>query len=297
MKKILFPTDFSSAADHAFIYALNFAKKLNASITTVHCYELPTIKNNHLPNTMLSIYESMSLEEFEDYKDNVPHLTEIAEKAGLGNVPINHIMQEGEAVFNILRVAKREQPDLIVMGTTGATGLKKIFFGSVAAEVMENAICPVLAIPEKAEFDGNLDKVAFTTEFKIEEGHVLSWLTKWPGTKNSEIYSVHVDMHHTEDLARRMERFKSQFEKHDNLHFEVIDHTSFDAAIVQYLEKNDIELLAMVTHRRNFFKELFNYSFTKNLAYHLKTPILSIPINIIDQLVLEQTDQQFGMAG
>ncbi len=284
MKKILFPTDFSAAADHAFIYALKLAKKIGASITTVHCYELPTIKSNHLPHTSRGLYESLTLEEFENYKDNVPHLTEIAEKAGLQNVPVNHVMQEGEAVYKILRIAKKEKPNVIVMGTTGASGLKKIFLGSVAAEVMENATCPVLAIPLKAEFNGKMDRVAFTTEFKEEEANALSWLRGWPGTKDAAIYCVHVDLHHTEDLMHRMDGFKAAFAGVENLHFEVTDHTSFEAAIAKFLDEKQIELLAMVIHQRNFFVELFNYSFTKNLAYHLATPILAIPAGTIKNL-------------
>ncbi len=297
MKKILFPTDFSAAADHAFIYALKLAKKIGASITTVHCYELPTIKSNHLPHTSRGLYESMSLEEFENYKDNVPHLSEIAKRAGLQDVRINHVMQEGEAIYNILRIAKKEEPDMIVMGTTGASGLKKIFLGSVAAEVMENAPCPVLAVPLKAEFDGKMDRVAFTTEFKDEEAKALSWLNRWPGTMDASIYCVHVDMRHTEDLTHRMDPFKSNFAGSNNLHFEVIDHTFFEAAIVKFLDEKQIELLAMVIHQRNFFKELFNYSFTKNLAYHLATPILAIPADTIKTLDLNKEDQQFGLAG
>ena len=211
MKKILFPTDFSPAADHAFIYALKLAKQMNADITTLHCYELPALKGSHLPRTIREVYDSICMEEFENYRDNVPHLHEIAEKAGLGTVPINHVMQEGEAIFNIVRHAKREEVDLIVMGTTGASGMKKVFLGSIASEVMENAPCPVLAIPKQAQFDGEIDHVAFATQYKNEEVKALQWLSNWPAIKGAYIHCVHVDLLHIEELVHKMETFSHHF--------------------------------------------------------------------------------------
>ena len=297
MKKILFPTDFSAAADHAFIYALKLAKQIGAGITTLHCFELPALKGINLPNTIKEIYESISLEEFENFRDNVPHLREIAEKAGLESVPVKHIMQEGEAIFNIVRLAEKEEADLIVMGTTGASGMKKIFLGSVAAEVMENAPCPVLAIPENAHFDGEIDHIAFTTEYKKDEIKALNWLANWPALKGADIHCVHVDLLHIEGLAHKMDAFRKQFEDLEKLHFEVVDHTSFEKAITGYLKKKNIDLLAMVIHHRNFFKELFSYSFTKNLAYHLNTPIIAIPEKAIKKLSQIPGERQFGLAG
>ena len=296
MKKILFPTDFSPAADHAFIYALKLAKQIDAEITTLHCYELPALKGSHLPRTMREVYDSMNLEEFENYRDNVPHLRKIAEEAGLESVNISHIMQEGEAIYNIVRTARNEKVDLIVMGTTGASGLKKIFLGSVAAEVMENAPCPVLAIPKKAMFDGEIDRIAFATDYKEEEIKALHWLANWPAIKGADIHCVHIDLQHLEGLARRMVTFSKNFTEYRHLRFDVVDHTHFEKAITEFLDAKQIDMLAMVIHHRNFFKELFGYSHTKALAYHLTTPILAIPEKAIANFGVKPADKKFGLS-
>ena len=284
MKKILFPTDFSPAADHAFVYALKLAQKTGASITTIHCYELPAFKGSHLPHTIRKVYESMNLEEFENYKDNIPHLRQMAEQFGLQNIPLDHVLKEGEATYNILKLAKKENVDMVVMGTTGATGLKEIFVGSVAAEIMENAPCPVLAIPKEATFDGKLDRIAFATDYKTEEKTALNWLRNWPAIDGADIFCVHVDLEHTEDLAHKMDRFSADFKGYEKLHFEVIDHSDFEKAITAFLGEKEIDMLAMVSHRRRFLKELFQYSFTKAMAYHLSTPILAIPEKVLSRI-------------
>ena len=292
MKKILFPTDFSAAADHAFIYALKLAREIGAHILTLHCYELPALKGSHLPQTIRDIYDSIALEEFENYRSNVPHLHKIAEEAGLGSIPISHIMQEGEAIYNIVRFAKKEGIDLIVMGTTGASGIKKIFLGSVAGEVMENAPCPVLAVPQKAQFDGKMDNIAFATDYKEEEINALRWLANQPGFKSSTIHCVHIDLEHIEDLANRMDVFRQSFKGLDKIKFEVVGNNHFEKAIMKFLKEKDADLLAMVIHKRNFIKELFQFSFTKSLAYHLTIPILAIPNVAIPNLPKKAGNEQ-----
>ena len=146
MKKILFPTDLSKAAEQAFIYALHLADKLGATLTTLHVYLQPEVRKSELPRTVAEFYENYDLDEFENFKDAIPNLREIQEGHGFSHLDVQHQLEPGRTVKTILGIAKQEDYDMIVMGTTGARGLKEIFMGSVAGEILENAHCPVLAI-------------------------------------------------------------------------------------------------------------------------------------------------------
>ena len=141
MKNILFPTDFSNNANSAFIYALQLAKKMEVELLVLHAYKLPEIKTN-LPKTIREVYDSIEIEEFENFKDHIPLLRKIAEENQLSDVSIKSILEEGDTVSTILNVAKKQESGMIVLGTKGASGLKKVFIGSVAGEVLENASCP-----------------------------------------------------------------------------------------------------------------------------------------------------------
>ncbi|MDX1407401.1 MAG: universal stress protein [Saprospiraceae bacterium] len=277
MKKILFPTDFSEAADHAFVYALNIADKLDAQITTVHAYHLPHVQAVRLPRTLKEVYDSIVIEEFENYRDHVPHLHEVAAAQGLSHVPVRHAMIEARqgVVRAILGVADRDEFDFIIMGTTGASGLREIFLGSVAAEMLENACCPVLAVPRKAVFDGRIDKIAMTTEFAPSEKQTLEQVMQFAGEFEADVYVVHVDTSHTEQFAQRMQSYRKDLGEYPNLYFKVIDAISVEAALAQFIEEYRIDVLAMQTHKRNFIQELFTYSMTKKMAYHLRVPILA----------------------
>jgi nucleotide-binding universal stress UspA family protein len=61
-------------------------------------------------------------------------------------VPIEHRLEQGNPVAEILRVAKETACDIIVMGTHGRTGLAHLFMGSVAEKVVRKATCPVLVV-------------------------------------------------------------------------------------------------------------------------------------------------------
>lgn len=281
MKKILFPTDFSAAANNAFIYALELAAKLNASITTLHTYHQPDLASAHLPNTLLEVYDSIELEEFEDYKDAVPLLRAIAEEKGFQDIPVYNVMKTGAPIATIIEYAKKDAVDMIVMGTEGAYGLTEIFTGSVAGEVLENAPCPVLVIPSEARFDGRLDRIAVTTEFRQEEKKVIEKLQELAGTIGAyvTVYCVNVDLAHVEPYTQRMEKWKAEFSEYDNMQFDVLDAMDMEKAMRDFLETKEIDMLVMMTKKRNFFKELFNFSMTKKLAYHLDTPILAYQAN------------------
>jgi nucleotide-binding universal stress UspA family protein len=71
--------------------------------------------------------------------------------AALPNVPVEKVVEVGDAAPAICRVAERLGVDVIVVGSHGRTGLARIFLGSVSEHVVRHAPCPVLVIPNRAQ--------------------------------------------------------------------------------------------------------------------------------------------------
>lgn len=284
MKKILFPTDFSETANNAFVYALNVAARMNASITTLHVYTMPDIGATTgfvLPNTLKEFYDSVDIEEFDNYRRALPSLRKIADEAGFDQIEMRHALVEGSIVRTVVNLVKEEGYDLIVMGTEGARGLKEIFLGTNTAEIMEHADCPVLGIPSKAQFDGDLNKFAVTTEYKAEEAAGIQLVIDFAKLFDAHVTCINVDLEHTHQYLNRMKELEEQYKHEPNVSFEVIEGMDLEKTIHRYLDENQMDLLAMMTHKRSFIEELFHYSIAKQLAYHARTPILSIPAHIL----------------
>ena len=277
MKNILFPTDFSDAANNAFIYALKLAEKFDAKITTLHVYELPKIRGGAaMPNTIREIYESINIEEFDNYRDSIPSLRQIAEENGLEGVQIQHSLKEGKTIETILESAEEIGADLIVLGTTGASAIKAVFIGSVAGEILENANIPVLAVPQIAQYDGKIDKIAITTDFTEEEKKALDKVLEFAKGFGAEVHLVNVDTAHTHFYTQRMEEIKKEYADEKLLTCHVLNGTELYGPLNAFLNEQNVDILAMLTHKRTFFQELFNYSHAKSMSYQSNTPVLSI---------------------
>lgn len=277
--KILFPTDFSEAADHAYIYALRLADVLAAEINIVHVYDLPSLKASHLPNTVAQVYDQITFESFENFKDHIPHLREIAEKVNLSHVVCHHSLVNSVkfgVVQTIVHTADNLKTDFIVMGTTGASGLKEVFLGSVTAEVLENSNCPVLAVPNNASFDGSIDRIAFATEYREEDKSAIKAAAKFAGWFDAELHAVHIDVSHTENYTAGIYKFLNEIDGLQEVKPHVIDDTNVEHGLTEFLREFEIDILAMRIKKRTFIQELFTYSMTKKMANHLHVPILGL---------------------
>jgi nucleotide-binding universal stress UspA family protein len=132
-KNILFPTDFSTASDAALVHAENFAKQSSATLIILHVEEPPLAYGGG--ELYYGLPEPSSERILEMLQDICPHDSDI---------PFEHRLVMGDPATEIVRVAKEEHPELVVLGTHGRTGLSRILMGSVAEAVVRHAPCPVL---------------------------------------------------------------------------------------------------------------------------------------------------------
>jgi nucleotide-binding universal stress UspA family protein len=136
-QRILFATDFSPASDAALKYATALARDSGARLLIVHVEELPTPYAGG----------EMMLPQPEYPNPEIRKMLEAVVPTDK-NVPYEHHLLLGTAAEDIVRLATEEKADLIVIGTHGRTGLKRVLMGSVAEAVMRHAHCPVLTLKQ-----------------------------------------------------------------------------------------------------------------------------------------------------
>lgn len=273
MKKILFPTDFSPAANNAFVYALRFADRISAEIVTLHVYELPQVDYINVPVYLLDIYEVTELSNFENYKHHIPVLRDIAEKHVLSHIKISNVLESGNLIDSIQRISAQESIDCIVMGTKGAQGLAATFLGSVAEKVMHHSRSVVLAIPESCEYE-KVDNILFVTKFIPEDRALLDRLIALAREFDSQITCLYVE---NADKAnqQQIDRWKQGI-NYEKVAFHITASDDVENGILDFIDSHGINMLAMPKHHKGFFEGLFHTSLTKKLAFHLKIPILAL---------------------
>ncbi len=131
-RRILVPVDFSWVSAPSLSHAKELARRFRASVDVVYVQEPPPMTEGML--AAAAYHESGSKEAI---------LRRLRQIAGKG--PRLHVSQ-GDAVVAILRMAEELGSDLIVMGTHGATGLLRLWLGSVAEDVVRRSTIPVLVL-------------------------------------------------------------------------------------------------------------------------------------------------------
>jgi nucleotide-binding universal stress UspA family protein len=274
MKKILFPTDFSDVSKNAFIYALKLADAIDAEIITLHVYELDSPAYLDVSIYLQEIYEYEELSDFENYKDEVPVLRKIAVDNNLSHVKISNVLIQGYLVKEIVALSKKESVDFIVMGMRGVTHLKEIFFGNVTTKIMSECNATVLAVPEKCRYVP-IEKILFTTKYNMDDIEPLKKILALANVFHSHIDCLNVKPPHTVYKDDFVVDFKNVYKDLDiAFHSELSN--DIEGVILNFVEKNNINMIAIHERHRGFFEKLFEVSISKKLTFHINIPILSV---------------------
>lgn len=273
MKKILLPTDFSETSENAFVYAIELAKLFKAELVLLHTFDLPIVDSQAMPLNYATIYETIELTNFEHFRDEMQKLRTIVEQRKLEHVVMNHILMDGDLVYNIKKVIKQENIDFVVMGTKGTTGWLDSFIGTNASAVISDVSVPVLSVPFESKFK-KIETIAFTTRFRKKDMEAMHKVLAFAKKVNAKVKCLYVKTEESDVKKKTITKWESHFEEEKNLEFFIIPSEDVKETIEDFLTGQEIELLAILTYKRNFFVELFTTTTTQKLAQHLKTPIL-----------------------
>ena len=137
-KKILVPTDGSEFAKKAQKHALFLSKVSGAEIIAISVTENNFVNGLPLDDEVYQLNQILKERSEENLKE--------FDKLNEDELKITHIVREGSPAKVILEVAKEENIDLIVMGSSGKSGFDRFIMGSVADKVVNSAKCAVLIV-------------------------------------------------------------------------------------------------------------------------------------------------------
>ncbi|MEO8711560.1 MAG: universal stress protein [Parafilimonas sp.] len=277
MQKILVPTDFSGNALKAVAYAAGIAKKANATIHLLHVIE-PSL---NMANMKTDSSNKKVVKERSD--ELILSLKSVA--AAYPDVNVIPYLAGGEIIPAILEYAENENVDLIVMGTKGATGLKQFFIGSVTAGAISKTKIPVLTVPVSYEIE-EPDIILFATN-QFEKN--LSLLNKMIAIPALFSAAVHVVVFKDIDGDENAHLIYNDEQVNDYIQFlketfpdvkftgALLEGKDFEFTIDRYNDKNEGDMIMMITYPKSSFEKLFQKSVTKKMAFHSTLPILAIP--------------------
>ena len=143
MEKLLVATDGSVFSENAIREAINLAKRCSSKLIAVSIVKT----NPEFEDLVPQVFEKAE-------KEMREHLESTKSRASKEGIECEIVVHRGEEPFqDIVNDAARNQVDMIIMGTHGRTGLKRLMMGSVTAKVIGHAPCNILVVPLHAKVE------------------------------------------------------------------------------------------------------------------------------------------------
>ncbi len=266
---ILIPTDFSEVANNALDFAVDLCRKTGAMAHILHVKHIP-VMDATFPAETYQIYldevQKASAEGLAKIEADILKTSGIRYKL---HATMGFVNDEIQSFVN------KNEIDLIVMGTTGASGLQEILIGSNAASVVGKSEIPVFVIPPSAKHS-DFRHILYSTDYNEPEFPSVARLIYFADLYKAKITVLHVKT----EFDMYFDSEKNFFNRNkENISYPDITIVNMDKvettdAINKYIEEKGVDMVVLAKHNRSWFDRLFHRSLSKKMTYHTKVPLL-----------------------
>lgn len=269
MKRILIPIDFTEASLNGLDYAFEFAKKAGGELHLFHAVSPhPMVKD-------VTTQEDLSDQE-EDAKQKLEDICErLASKNKRNGINYMFHVEYGFAEDQILKIVKEKSIDFIIMGTKGSES--SIFGGSLSADILSKADCPVLVIPQDYNFT-DISKIAFATDLKGNESEEVKFVVEFARLFGAHIAFLNIqknDPDNVQDIISTGFDLLNVSEYQD-MSFHVIEEGDVLEGIQYFAKKERADMIVMSTYRKNLFERILAKSHTRKIVNETHLPLLAM---------------------
>lgn len=283
---VLVPVDFSGYSLKAAQVGFDIAEKLDSKMVIYHSSPRPEFLT--IPYSDVIVYDSALFLNYEmtekitsqKFEEFLNKLTNSIDKERWKKAKPEYIVKVGEADDDILSYIRIHPPKMVVMGIRGGDAQSGDLIGSTTAGVIFNTKVPVLSIPENTTINWlkNFKTVVYATNFEAHDFIALDTLLMLVKPFECKVICLHVNQGNNGELDEAMlEGMREALcEKYPYATFDcrLVHNKNLPEAIDLFIQQNQIDVLALTTHRRNLLTRIFNPSISRKLVLHTQTPIL-----------------------
>ena len=273
--KVLLPTDFSDNSWSAIVYALKLYKNIPCTFYLLHSYELKIAPMSSLSSTLLEHIKEGAVKEINEFRKQMVDANinpDFNFQTIISSKNLNHAIEIAVSDYLI---------DIVVMGTKGATGAKKVLFGSNTVNVIQHMrFCPVLVVPEEYDFI-EPEQIAFPTDYnRFYDNKEIKPLRDLTVLYNSIIRILHINQKEKlNEIQEYNMTMLNVFLKQYNHSFHWMPkYTKKSETINDFIDELDINILVLVNYKHSIIYNLIHEPVLKNISFHPIIQFLVIPV-------------------
>jgi len=282
LKNILCAVDFLPGSLQAFPFAASIARHYDGRLLLEYIDSGDEAAKHHVksppaPRRTRSEIEA-ALARVEDSLDDIPH---------------EMLFDRGDVCSKLLATARERHMDLIVVGTQGLRGMKKMLKGSTAEQIIVLASCPVLTAGPRADRTANFKRILCATELSPASEHAIPYALSLAEMYNASLIFLHVnDWSSNEPPVDARPRTYSFV--HEQLlkyghgpALEARSHVKVDfgpraALILEAAADSDADIIVMGLHTENGIRARISAHMPGSMTYDLISqapcPVLTVPL-------------------
>ena len=268
--RVLIPTDFSELSNVAIKYTVEISKDVDIKLILLHVIDSNTPSMARVGSHKLQ--EAIKTSSERSMKELIASI----KKDNSHNIDISYEITSGSSIEKYVEIfAVKNNIDLICIGTKGASGLKKILFGSNAAGIIQNSSIPVLTIPEFARYKGFNNIVYSSDLYNLDKE--IELIIPFAKLMNSWVHILHIDKDNEGfegDLLNKEESLRKKF-SYEKIKFNELKSNSVIQGINNFVADVEADMVIMFTHRTNFLEKVFQKSVTQNTAFQTRIPLFT----------------------
>lgn len=272
MKTILVPTDFSKQAKYALDFASVIAKKAGAKIKLVHVLELPSSSAINISGQVTADDPMDKVFTFQLIESSKKRMAALA--AEVEGVEVETHIHPGSTFQVINNEINAGDVDLLVMGTTGSSGVDEIMVGSNAEKVVRYATCPVITL--KTPVKHEIKHIVFASDFGTDQPELVNEIKKLQEFFGATLHIVKINTPHDFHPSRKdmvqMEGFINRYGITNctkNIYNDMLE----EEGIMYYAFEVGADMIAMATRGRTGLSHIFSGSIAEDVVNHAKKPV------------------------
>ncbi len=273
MKRILVPCDFSAPSREAYKFALQLAKATAGEIFVVHVISFPVM------------YEStfgvqpypLDTQQIKRMEDNAGDAFNKLKKEDVlsDQIPVTFLLLYDYLLPAITTFVEKKQIDLVVMGTSGSSGMEEFFIGSNTEKVVRFSTVPVISL-HRAPVLKSLKSIVVPTNLELNQTDFITRVKTLQDFFAAKLHLLWINSPRhfktDNDAKNEMAEFCRHY-KLENCTLNIRNSPKEKQGIIDFVHEIGGDMLAMATHGRKGLAHLFSGSITESVVNHIDCPI------------------------